>query len=137
MSALALAGRATGCICGKEMVDRNDGWCFWCGHGVPSRGVDEAYRRVMERSEHPEFAGPSRVVVPLVRSNTWSEDECVAAYYAWRANHGREPTSSDWQQPAGLDRRPSYGTVYKLFGGWEGFKRHIAEIPRDQVGTLA
>lgn len=138
---MGAALQANGCICGKRMFQReNMGTCVWCGHGMAKSIVEDAYRRNMEHNVCAIFTTPlpDARVVPLRRRRkpTWSEDECVSAYYAWRANHGREPTSTDWTATQGLgEHRPSYGTIRALFGGWPAFKHYIAEIPRDQVAA--
>lgn len=136
MATYAFARVAGRCICGKEMYDRHFGTCVWCGHGNASDFVDNAYRRNMERNAGPIMrttpAYDARVV-PLRRRGAWTEDECAAAFIAWKANHGREPKSTDWAEPMATgDKRPSYGTINKLFGGWQGFLDHIADIPKDQ-----
>lgn len=127
------------CICGKHMFEKlNQVSCLWCGHGPISTVAEDAYRRNMEMNfgirTTPE---PDVRVVPLKKPRgSWDQDSCVAAYWAWKANHGGvAPTSNAWQRPLdpGEGKRPCYGTVRKLFGSWTAFKQYIAEIPRDQA----
>lgn len=125
----------SGCICGKHMMQfENGGTCLWCGHGNAYRQLELAYEKATKLNTSPAFDGR---VVPLRQRHyaTWSEDECVEAYWRWHEAMGRVPTSADWQKPRapGEPKRPSYQAIYNRFGGWVAFKHYIAEIPREEA----
>jgi hypothetical protein len=126
--------RATGCICGSHLLEPwNEGTCLKCGHGNAFRLSEVAYR--LNASSRPTPALDARIV-PLrrARAHEWTEEELVRAYRAWERDHGRPPTSSDWQRPrARSEHRPTYKQVLELLGGWGALKRAVAEVPRDQV----
>lgn len=129
--------RAKGCICGKQMFDRFYGTCVWCGHGDAKDFIDDAYRRNMERNAGPIMrttpAYDARVVPLRRRTQLWTEDECVSAFIAWKANHGHEPKSYHWQQPREGEVRPTYNYILKLFGGWQAFLGYMKDIPAEQM----
>lgn len=129
-------GFRSGCICGKHMIQlANAGTCLWCGHGNAVKPLELAYDKATKLNTSAPLDG--RVLVLPKRKGAWDEDGCVTAYRRWEAANGRVPHAIDWQRAiaSGEVKRPSYGTIYKLFGGWTGFLQYIAEVPREQVAA--
>lgn len=125
---------ASGCLCGKRMImEANDGTCLWCGHGRARLVVEHAYRLNLEQNTglRPRYTTPPKP--RLTARVKWDDMACIEAYRRWEAEKGSPPNAIDWQQPMNGFKRPSYGTVYKVFGGWRAFRRAVAEVPRDEV----
>lgn len=123
---------ANGCKCGKRMLEVvNEGTCLWCGHGAARPVREQAYRLTMQDNDGPHPAAARETFVVRL----WDEDACVAAYRRWTSARGRPPSSDDWSVPLvdGEPDRPSYSTIFKRFGGWRGFLRYVAEVPREQA----
>lgn len=127
-----MIGRASGCICGKRMLERiNEGTCLWCGRGLCRAVREHAYRRNMEDNG----TGPAPAQLYSLADQRWTEDDCVAAYRRWHAANGRPPHAFDWNNPPrdAEPEHPTFPTIRRLFGGWPGFLRYVAEVPREQA----
>lgn len=128
------------CKCNKHMIQlANEGTCLWCGHGNADLVSEHAFRLNMAASTTAKF--DARIVSNQSKSNgyrggcsaVWSEDDCIKAAREWEENYGSLPKSYDWTQHKNGFNRPSYQTIRKVFGGWRGFMRAIAEVPKDQA----
>ena len=107
----------------------NENTCAWCGHGDATPVTELAYRRNMELLSSPPTRGD---LLQFPRKLT--EEQCVTAARAWERSHGELPSSREWQErlrPG--ETRPSYATVRRLFGGWQGFMNAIADVPREAL----
>lgn len=129
---------ATGCICGKHLLEQaNEGTCLACGHGDVSGVAELAYLRNMERP--PTVQVRAKAMEHMARQTCpvqWTEDDCIEAARDWEREHGELPQSKDWlcaRLPG--DRRPSYRTIHTLFGGWPAFMGAIADIPREAIAA--
>lgn len=145
-----------GCICGKRMLMRaNDGTCLWCGHGKAVLVTEFAYELNMRGNQAPML--DARVVpssngngqlTPWQRrrlqqsgpgtlpcTSEWPEDECIIAARRWENEYGRLPMVKDWQHQNGGPPHPTYAQIHRRFGGWRGFLKAVAEVPREQVAA--
>lgn len=120
------------CICDKHMLEyANEGTCLWCGHGIPVKIHDHAYRLNMVENAAPRWKADTIVPLRRARSHSWDQDSCAAAALAEQERKGRFPNSYHWQAPLlPGEHRPSYAIVRNLFGGWPQFKAYCARVPR-------
>lgn len=52
-----------GCKCGRKCFD--EGTCIYCGHGIPTKGVEFAYKRRTDAPSDNKPVDISNIVVPL------------------------------------------------------------------------
>jgi hypothetical protein len=136
-----MPSHARGCICGKHMLQAiNEGTCVWCGYGSPRAVPELAYGRNMEAAPALTLAPAAARVraVPPRRGRPveWTEERCVEAARDWERMHGNLPRSVDWQEAREPgEHRPTYATVKRIFGGWPGFMRAIADVPRQALAA--
>jgi hypothetical protein len=76
-------------------------------------------------------AGMAAAGFPAVRRRSWSQQEIVAFFQAFAAEHGHPPCSRDLSKPGG-GHRPSSARVYRAFGTWHAALAAAGYSPRLQ-----
>jgi hypothetical protein len=76
-------------------------------------------------------AGMAAAGFPAVRRRSWSQQEIVAFFQAFAAEHGHPPSSRDLSKPGG-GHRPSSARVYRAFGTWHAALAAAGYSPRLQ-----
>jgi DNA-directed RNA polymerase subunit RPC12/RpoP len=76
-----------------------------------------------------EFVAPGRCMCCGSRKLMWPPQAIVDACVAWTRERGKTPRAKDWK--AATPTQPSYTTVERVFGSWNGMLRAAGLFGRE------